>query len=225
MSASQNVESMINQGEFSSRVPPSEPLTTKGVSFYHDESKYRQPRLILSLQHKPGVKVGNDAAPEFSAEAHPPGTAPRESTFTPNAQSEIPSQAHNPDPLDFPGAATSGSVHSATEFGKPLDGQTGGAEHHGSRKKDRVAVGAGGAETGDGSVDRKVRGLGADLEGRAGELKGLKGASGAVEGGSDWTGAEERIPTSAEELSAELPKGGHSGVASSERAAAEGRSQ
>lgn len=71
---------------------------------------------------------------------------------------------------------------------------------------------------GDGSVQSKVRGLGADLEGRAGEMKGQKGASGAAEGGSHWTGAEERLPTHADELASELPKGGHSGVASSERA-------
>lgn len=131
------------------------------------------------------------------------------------------------DPLDFPGA-TSGDVHSATQFGKPMQGQT-SAEQHGSKKKDRSGVegratgGYTGVETGDGSVDRKVRGLGADLEGRAGDLKGQKGASGAAEGGSNWTGAEEVLPTSAEELASELPTGGHSGVASSERAATEGR--
>lgn len=88
-------------------------------------------------------------------------------------------------------------------------------------QRDRVRAprtGLDGVETGDGSVDRKVRGLGADLEGRAGELKGQKGASGVAEGGSNWTEAEERLHTSTEELAAERPKGGHSGVASSERA-------
>lgn len=136
----------------------------------------------------------------------------------------MPSGESGADPLDFPGA-TSGSVHSDNQFGKPLGGQTSSEHHGGSHKKDRFATGGGSAETGDGSVDRKVRGLGADLEGRAAELKGQKGASGAAEGGSNWTGAEERIPTSAEELAAEMPKGGHSGVASNERAAVEGRSQ
>jgi len=33
MSANSNAESLSNQGEFHSRVPPSEPLTTKGVSY------------------------------------------------------------------------------------------------------------------------------------------------------------------------------------------------
>lgn len=188
--------------------------------------------MISPLQHKPGVKVGNDAAPEFSAETYPAGTAPRENTHQPNPKSEIPGQALNEqvdssariDPLDMPGS-TSGEVHNATQFGKPMQGQT-SSEHHGSGKKDssglasRVTGGnSSSAETGDGSVESKVRGLGADLEGRAGELKGHKGASGASEGGVNWTGASELPPTSAEELASELPKGGHSGVGSNERTA------
>ncbi|KUI54201.1 hypothetical protein VP1G_01665 [Cytospora mali] len=207
MSANQNIEALAGQGEFHSRVPPSEPLTTKG--------------------HKPGVKVGNDAAPEFHAEAYAPGTAPRENTYQPNAQSEIPGQAQNPGTeastgaLDIPGA-TSGDVYNRTEFGKPVQGQT-SSELHGSKKKDRTgfegrAQPGHALETGDGSVEGKVRGLGADLEGRAGELKGQKGMSGGSEGGVNWQGADEKLPTSAEELAAELPKGGHAGVASSERA-------
>lgn len=42
------------------------------------------------------------------------------------------------DPLDMPGA-TSGSVHNATEFGKPMQGQTSN-ELHGTHKKDRTGV-------------------------------------------------------------------------------------
>lgn len=130
----------------------------------------------------------------------------------------------------MPGS-TSQDVYNATEFGKPAQGQT-GSEHHGSGKKDssglasRVTGGGGsGVETGDGSVESKVRGLGADLEGRAGDLKGQKGVSGATEGGSNWRGAAELPPTRAEEYAAEVPKGGHSGVASGERAGIEGRQQ
>lgn len=114
--------------------------------------------------------------------------------------------------LDSIPGSTSKGVHNATEFGKPAQGQT-SAELHGSGKRDRTGVegrvvgGAAGAEsgvvTGDGSVEAKVRGLGADLEGRAGELKGRKGKSGAQEGGVNWTGAEELLPTSAEEVAAE----------------------
>merc|ERR1711975_48400 len=69
MSHFRNPESLNSaQGEFSSHVKPSEPLTTKG--------------------HAPGVKVGNDAAPEFSAETYPPGTAPSDRTFKPNPVDE-----------------------------------------------------------------------------------------------------------------------------------------
>lgn len=130
--------------------------------------------------------------------------------------SETPGQALNvetttrTDPLDFGAtAATSGTIHNATEFGRPMQGQT-SAEQHGSKKKDRTGVegritsGNPSAETGDGSVESKVRGAGADLEGRAGELKGQKGYSGAAEGGSKVPGAEEALPASAEEVASEL---------------------
>lgn len=66
------------------------------------------------------------------------------------------------DPLDFPGA-TSGSVHQETEFGKPAE-----SDQPKSGKKDRTGVegrvtsGSEGVETGDGSVEQKARGLGAD---------------------------------------------------------------
>ncbi|ROV98734.1 hypothetical protein VMCG_06703 [Cytospora schulzeri] len=197
MSPNQNIEYLSGQGEFHSRVPPSEPLTTKG--------------------HKPGVKIGNDASPEFHAKAYEPGTAPRENTFQPNTQSEVPGKAQNPwsesstGAMDIPGA-TAGDVYNKTEFGKPVQGQT-SSELHGG-KKDRIgfegrAQPGRSLESGDGSVEGK---------GRAGELKGQKGMSGASEGGLNWPGAEEIQPTSSEELAAELPKGGHAGVASNERA-------
>lgn len=117
----------------------------------------------------------------------------------------------------MPGA-TSGDVYNRTELGRPVQGQT-SSELHGSRKKDRVGLEGRvnqpgqSVEGGDGSVEGKVRGLGADLGGRAGGLKGRKGVSGASEGGVNWPGAEEMPPTTAEELAAELPRGGHAGVA------------
>lgn len=116
---------------------------------------------------------------------------------------------------------TSGDVYNNTEFGKPIQGQT-SSEQHGSKKRDRLGL-EGHAqpgqaiETGDGSVEGKVRALGADLD-RHIKHKGQMGVSGGHEGGFSWPGAEEVPPTSAEELAAELPKGGHAGVASSERA-------
>ena len=87
-------------------------------------------------QHAPGVKVGNDAAPEFNAQTLPAGTAPSDRTFAPNAQNEIPGQAMNPNisketwtsAQDTIGGATSADVH--TGYGHPGSGQT-GKEIHG----------------------------------------------------------------------------------------------
>lgn len=135
MSASRNPDAVANQGlQFHSRVPPSEPLTTKG--------------------HAPGVKVGNDAAPEFIAQTLPPGSAPSDRTFQPNPQSEIPGRALNPDTSDETridaqdtlGGATSGDVH--TGYGHPGSGQTSKELHAsgaypGKREKNGLAgVGA-----------------------------------------------------------------------------------
>lgn len=100
------------------------------------------PLLTPFFQHAPGVKVGNDALPEFNAEVHPPGTAPKENTFEPNPVDEVPGQARNPSSqattaaTDFPGA-TSADVHQG--FGHPGSGQT-SQELHGTHKKDRSGL-------------------------------------------------------------------------------------
>merc|ERR1711964_218953 len=135
MSANSNPESVSNQGEFHSRVPPSEPLTTKG--------------------HAPGVKVGNDAAPSFSAETLPAGTAPSDRTFKPNTQNEIPGQAMNPDisketwtSADSTlGGATSKDVD--TGLGKPVGPQGSKELHHGGSepgKRERTGIAGRGGE-------------------------------------------------------------------------------
>ncbi|POS75566.1 hypothetical protein DHEL01_v206048 [Diaporthe helianthi] len=189
----QNLDSLTGQGEFHSKRPGSEPLTHKG--------------------HKPGVKVGNDAAPEFSAEVHEPGTAPSKDTHKPNPVSEVPGQAQNDDTtaqtdaLDSLPGATSASVHNATQFGKPLHGET-SAEKHSAKPQGRTGLaghlGHGqSAATGDGSAESKARATGADLEGRAAQLKGQKGASGASEGGLNWPGAESAHPVGAEGVASE----------------------
>ncbi|OTA99605.1 hypothetical protein M426DRAFT_27354 [Hypoxylon sp. CI-4A] len=173
MSATRNTESMTNQGEFHSRVPPSEPLTTKG--------------------HKPGVKVGNEALPEFHVEQHPPGTAPREHTFQPRPEGETPTSV---DPTDTLGGATSQDVNAG--LGKPIQGQT-SAELHGDlhgdhtsrRKKEHAGLEGTGASVGD-----SVRQKGADLP--EGVEKGTRG-----KGSADYPSATEQIPASAEELAAE----------------------
>merc|ERR1711964_318813 len=101
MSANSNPESVSNQGEFHSRVPPSEPLTTKG--------------------HAPGVKVGNDAAPSFSAE-----------TWT-SADSTL-------------GGATSKDVHQG--LGQPMPQGSKELHHGGSEpgKRERTGVAGRGGE-------------------------------------------------------------------------------
>lgn len=151
-------------------------------------------------QHAPGVKVGNDAAPEFSAEVHEPGTAPSKDTYKPNPVSEVPGQAQNDaataqtDALASLPGATSASVHNATQFGKPAQGES-STEKHSDKTERRTGLeghlGHGqSAESGDGSVEGKARATGADLEGRAAELNGQKGASGASGGGVNWPGTE-----------------------------------
>jgi len=126
MSATRNDETMTNppEGGFRSRVPPSEPMTTKG--------------------HAPGVKVGNDAVREFNAETYSPGTAPAKDTFRPDPRSEVTGQANSTRTaaLDMPGA-TSGQVYNDTEFGRPMEGQTSREQHGahaGKRKKERTGL-------------------------------------------------------------------------------------
>ncbi|OLN86529.1 hypothetical protein CCHL11_08519 [Colletotrichum chlorophyti] len=180
MSATRNIDAMNNkQGEFHASVPRSEPLTTKG--------------------HAPGTKIGNDAHPAFHAQQYPPGTAPKENTFQPNATSETPGQALNPDidpstrtgAHDFPGA-TSGDVH--TGLGKPIQGQT-SAELHGSnvgrRDKESAGLEGVGASVGDNFRERRL------------DVGVEPGARGKTLNAGDVPGAEERTPASAEEVASE----------------------
>merc|ERR1711988_252803 len=173
MSHFRNTDTMNSaQGEFHSRVKPSEPLTTKG--------------------HAPGVKVGNDAVPEFHAETHPPGTAPKENTFQPNPVNEVPGQAENPDVQattaaseTLPGA-TSASVHQG--LGHPGSGQT-SQELHGTHKKDRAGLTGVGANLTDpihqNHHDRPYE------TGKTGK------------GASDYPTAEDQPPVSAEGVASE----------------------
>ncbi|CAJ2503369.1 Uu.00g107630.m01.CDS01 [Anthostomella pinea] len=176
MSASRNPDSVAQQGEFHSRVPPSEPLTTKG--------------------HKPGVLVGNDAVPEFHAETHTSGTAPPKDSYRPNPVGEVPGQALNDqtatrtDPADTLGGATSASVH--TGLGKPMQGQT-STELHGDHKN-RSGLEGRGASVGMKDV---VREKGADLP--EGVYKGMKGGKASP----DYPAAEDRPPVSAESVASE----------------------
>ncbi|KAI4129597.1 MAG: hypothetical protein LQ338_002171 [Usnochroma carphineum] len=167
--AARNPDAVANQGEFQAHRPREEPLTTHG--------------------HKPGVLLGNDTAPEFTAKTLPPGSAPTDRTFQPNNISEVPSQALNPDVLPSHGkesthttasstlgGATSGDVHKG--LGKPVQGQTSSELHGGKAGSGRegglAGVGASGAASGAKMADERVQVHQRGLEREGGKFAGTK---------------------------------------------------
>ncbi|KAL9583163.1 MAG: hypothetical protein Q9212_002868 [Teloschistes hypoglaucus] len=164
--ASRNPDAMTNaQGEFQPHKPRDEPETTHG--------------------HKPGVLVGNDNAPEFSAKTLPAGSAPADRTFKPNNISEVPGQADNPDVLrshgkesthttasSTLGGATSQDVH--TGMGKPIQGQT-VSDAKGAQGGGLAGVGASGVASGNQMTDERTQPSQRGLEKEGGDLAGKKG--------------------------------------------------
>lgn len=171
----------------------------------------------LTFQHQPGVKVSPaDHAPEFSAQTLPAGTAPPESTFKPDTQSEVPGQASNPGVLRSHGkesvhtsaestlpGATSADVH--TGLGHPGQGQTSTElrheGHHTSKKHTSGPEGAGapgGSGIGDDGLNAEFRRLQDDHHVQRGATSTGHNAS--------RTGAEEMLPVSADEVAAEVDK-------------------
>jgi hypothetical protein len=148
------------------------------------------------VQHAIGTKVGNDAVPEFHAQTLPAGASPSDRTFQPNATSEVPGQAMNPNiakgtwtsASDTIGGATSADVH--TGLGHPGSGQT-SKELHGDGnypgKKPKSGLAGQGADPTD-----TIREHGQDID----FPKGTKGKS-------NEPGAEDRLPESAEKVAAE----------------------
>ncbi|WPH03288.1 Hypothetical protein R9X50_00616500 [Acrodontium crateriforme] len=114
MLASQNSNALVGQqqdgasAEFTSRVSPSEPLTTS--------------------VHKPGVNVGKDAKPEFSAQTLPAGSAPSNRTFQPAADSDFAPLPGGYKASESIGGATSGDVN--VGLGRPMQGQTSNELRH-----------------------------------------------------------------------------------------------
>ncbi|KAL8645255.1 MAG: hypothetical protein Q9210_006815 [Variospora velana] len=168
--AARNPDAMTNyQGEFQPHKPRDEPSTTHG--------------------HKPGILVGNDTAPEFTAKTLPPGSAPADRTFKPNNISEVPSQANNPDVLrshgkesthttasSTLGGATSADVHQG--LGKPIQGQSSSELHGGKagagREGGLVGVGASGAPSGNQMVDEETHPEQRGLEKEGAKVAGKK---------------------------------------------------
>lgn len=179
----------VNQGEFHARVPRSSPMTTGGVG---SPRVVGIKRYLTIRQHAPGVKVGNDAVPEFSAQTLPAGTAPPKHTFQ---QSPIPGENMNPDIAsevrtpanEAMSGATSGDVHRG--LGQPVWGQS----SHELR--------------GDGKGKHGLAGVGADprdsVRERALDIDTPKDTRG--KGGIsryNIPGAEERLPETAESVAA-----------------------
>ncbi|KAL8770507.1 MAG: hypothetical protein Q9209_003762 [Squamulea sp. 1 TL-2023] len=168
--AARNADSVTNaQGEIHPTMPRDEPLTTHG--------------------HKPGVLVGNDTAPEFSAKTLPPGSAPKDRTFQPNNISEVPGQAepslrsHGKESTHTTasstlGGATSGDVH--TGLGKPVQGQ-----NVSDRGGGLAGVGASGAASGNQRVDEEMRAGQRGLEKEGGDKAGKKGVKGSEVGADE----------------------------------------
>lgn len=176
MSANRNTESVAaKHEEFSSRVPPSEPMTTKG--------------------HKPGVLVGNDAKPEFHVEQLPAGSAPREATYQPRpAEGDSAAAAGTADAASTLTGATSQDVYQG--YGKPMQGQESvELRHDGGHTSKHVGSGLAGVGAPNAGHDT-VRAQGADLP--EGVTKGSRG-----KGTGDYPSAEERLPESAETVGSE----------------------
>jgi len=158
--------------EIGSHIKPSEPMMKGG--------------------HAPGVLVGNDKVPEFHAEQHPAGTAPRENTFQPNPQGENAGSSARQavDASSTLGGATSADVHQG--LGHPGSGQT-SQELHGTHKKDGSGLEGVGANPRD-----PIHDMGADRPYETN--KRGKGGESAL----DYAGAEDREPVSASQVAAEL---------------------
>ncbi|KAJ5746872.1 uncharacterized protein N7511_008568 [Penicillium nucicola] len=188
MSTLRNVDSVSNpkQGSFKPAVAPEGPLTTKG--------------------HQPGRKVNEaDQRPEFHMEAHPRGTAPAGSSYTPNSISEVspdvnggakkePTYTSASDTLM---GSTSADVHQG--FGKPLQGQTNvELKHDGQhgRKKQAAGLEGMGASNQDRGIERQFP----DQRGLEREEAGVSGTRGNKIARAT---AEEIEPESAETLSKE----------------------
>lgn len=194
MSASRNADAVSNQpGEFGSHIERDEPM--------------REPK------HKPGVLVGNDAAPEFSAKTLPPGSAPADRTFKPNATSEVPGQADNSSVERDHGkestkttasstlsGATSGDVH--TGSGHPGQGQTSTELRHDGQhtsKKQGGGLAGVGASVGSSNqmVDKDTQPKERAVDKEEGQFAGTRGDK-----GEDYPQppAQNREPESAENL-------------------------
>jgi len=120
MSETRNIDAVADGRQFAGHVAGSEPMLKGG--------------------HQLGRKVGNDAAPEFRAQTLPAGSAPAESTYTPNP--DLNNQGMYQKASETLQGATSADVH--TGSGHPGQGQTSQELHD----KTRVGKGLAGLASG-----------------------------------------------------------------------------
>ncbi|RMZ73060.1 phosphatidylinositol n-acetylglucosaminyltransferase gpi3 subunit [Pyrenophora seminiperda CCB06] len=121
MSQNKNPDAVSDGRQFAGHVAGSEPLMKGG--------------------HQPGLKTGNDAAPEYHAQTLPAGSAPAHSTHTPNPDLNNQGVYHHAS--DTLQGATSADVH--TGHGHPGQGQTSQELHDGRR----VGQGLAGLKSGE----------------------------------------------------------------------------
>ena len=147
-----------------------------------------------SLQHAPGVKVGNDAVPEFSAQTLPAGSAPSNNT---HQIAPIPGDDQNLDVYSDVRTRAEESIPGVTSadvtrgVGRPLYGQTSNELRRAHRKARYGLVGVGA----DPRDPVRERALDKDYPTSKTGGNGISGP--------DITGAEDRLPESAEAVAAE----------------------
>ncbi|KAF1837409.1 hypothetical protein BDW02DRAFT_586668 [Decorospora gaudefroyi] len=167
---SQNPDSVVNQGEFAGHVKGSEPLMTGG--------------------HQPGKMVGNDAAPEFSAQTLPAGSAPSGKTFTPNPDLNNQKMYHAAS--DTLQGATSADLHAG--LGHPGQGQTSSELRDGSSAPGMVGRGTTKDQQAGGAVETLK-----DLPKHA-EQRNLGDVPTGQRGNVGGESAEDKEPVKAENI-------------------------
>jgi hypothetical protein len=146
-------------------------------------------------QHQPGKLVGNDAAPEFTAQVLPAGSAPASNSYQPNP--ELNNQKMYQSASSTITGATSGDVH--TGLGHPGQGQTSNELRHADKKGGNGLAGLA-DNVGQGNVKdlkddpthAQQRNLGDVPTGQRGNTGGLP--------------AQEREPETAEAVAADATK-------------------
>ena len=138
--------------------------------------------------------MAKDSGSEFQAECHPPGTAPKSTSYLPQPSGQVPAQSlHGLDNselngLNGPGAlppgVTSADVHKG--FGHPGQGMTSQELHGGKRKKQ-------GGE----------REIGSSLEDGIGSRKLDIGHEGRGKSSINYPRAEDREPAYPETVASE----------------------